>query len=138
VAPERINRLHAQPAAWLVEEADTNLMQGSTTALPAWLVSTKLQMASLSVTLALPVNTKRWQLKNHAISAKQGRTAVHSPWHVMTVLQDRTPMHWPQWAAPHANHVQKVTTLHRRKWRVRLARQESTAGHSRPHARRVK
>jgi hypothetical protein len=69
VAPERINRLHAQLAALLVKEADTNLVQGSTTALPAWLVSTKPTTASLSVTHALPVNTKRRQLKNHAPSA---------------------------------------------------------------------
>jgi hypothetical protein len=59
VRPELINRLHAQLVALLVGEADTNLVQGSTTALTAWLVSTKLQMASRSVTHALPVNTKR-------------------------------------------------------------------------------
>jgi hypothetical protein len=33
VAQGNINPIRAQPAAWLVEEADTNLLQESTTAL---------------------------------------------------------------------------------------------------------
>ena len=86
MALERINRLHAQLVALLVEEADTNLVQESTTALTACLVTTKPETASLSVIHAALANTKQWQLKNRATSARQAHTAGHSHRRVMHVL----------------------------------------------------
>ena len=86
MALESINQLHAQLVALLVEEADTNLVQGSTTALTACLVSTKPETASLSVIHAALANTKQWQLKNCATSARQAHTAGHSHRRVMHVL----------------------------------------------------
>ena len=86
VAQGDINQLRAQPAAWLVEEADTNLVQESKTALTACLVSTKPETASLSVKHARLANTKQWQLKHRATSAQQGRIAGHSHPRVMHVL----------------------------------------------------
>jgi hypothetical protein len=86
VVQENINQLQAQPAALLVEEADTNLVQESTTALTACLVSTKQETASLSVIHAALANTKQWQLKYRATSAQQGRIAGHSHPRVMHVL----------------------------------------------------
>jgi hypothetical protein len=86
VVQENINQLQAQPAALLVEEADTNLVQESTTAMTACLVSTKPQTASLSVIHAALANTKQWQLKNRATSARQAHTAGHSHRRVMHVL----------------------------------------------------
>ena len=86
---ENINQLQAQPAALLVEEADTNLVQESTTALTACLVSTKPETASLSVIHAALANTKQWQLKHRATSARQARTAGRSHRLVMHALLAR-------------------------------------------------
>jgi hypothetical protein len=85
-AQGNISQLRAQPAAWLVEEADTNLVQESTTALIACSVSTKPETASLSVIHAALANTKHWQLKNRAASARQARTAGRGHRRAINVL----------------------------------------------------